>query len=194
MEEALSTATVHGYQGRINDLSFPNSSDRHVLATAIHVEARDIIAFNTKDFPAAMLQPWDIAAASPDRFVAGLHDQGSSAIIDVAHTHRASLTRPSKTPDEYLRLLRTSGLTETARRLQNHLKPLSHRLLLRLLVDPPEAHFHDNVGQAGLPLHLGLGSLFLLQLDQRVLVLMEFRGVPHLLPLLSGPLPARLKA
>jgi len=101
-------------------VSLPDASDRHVLAAAIHVEASHIITFNTKDFPTATLQTWDIAASSPDLFVAGLYDQVPEAIIDVAHTHRASLTRPPKTPDEYLRLLQASGLIETARRLQKH--------------------------------------------------------------------------
>jgi hypothetical protein len=120
MDRALPGAFVDGYEDRIERLSLPDSSDRHVLAAAIHSEASHIITFNTRDFPAAELGPWDIMASSPDPFVARLYDEMPASIIDVARTHRASLTRPPKTPDEYLRLLQASGLEQTARRLEKH--------------------------------------------------------------------------
>lgn len=44
----------------------------------------------------------------------------SARIIEVASAHRQSLTRPSKTLEEYLQLLRGCGLEETARLLKEH--------------------------------------------------------------------------
>ena len=119
MDRALPAASVDGYKDRMGDLSLPDESDRHVLAAAIHVEASHIITFNTRDFPAPVLEPMGIVATSPDPFIAGLYDQMPEAIIEVAQAHRASLSRPPKTPDEYLRLLQSSGLDTTAGRLQS---------------------------------------------------------------------------
>lgn len=51
MNEALPGAEVTGYEGRVEDLSLPDPSDRHVLAAAIHVGADHIVTFNRRDFP-----------------------------------------------------------------------------------------------------------------------------------------------
>jgi len=120
MDEALPGAEVTGYEGRIEDLSLPDPSDRHVLAAAIHVGAGHIVTFNTRDFPASKLEGWDIEATGPDELVSGLFGQIPDRIIDVARMHRQSLTQPSKSPEEYLQLLRGCGLEETARLLRKH--------------------------------------------------------------------------
>jgi predicted nucleic acid-binding protein len=120
MDEALPGAEVKGYEDRIEDLSLPDPSDRHVLAAAIHIEADHIVTFNTRDFPSSKLESWDIEAMGPDELVSGLFGQMPGRIIDVAHRHRQSLTRPSKSPEEYLQLLRGCRLEETARLLEKH--------------------------------------------------------------------------
>lgn len=120
MSEALPEASVTGYQDRIEELSLPDSSDRHVLAAAIHVGADCLVTFNTRDFPAPTLETWDIEAVGPDELVAGLYEERPAPIVEVASAHRRSLSRPSKTPEEYLGLLRNCGLEKTARRLTNH--------------------------------------------------------------------------
>ena len=78
MDEALPEALTHGYEDRIEDLSLPDPSDRHVLAAAIKARADYIVTFNRRDFPA------------------------------------------SKSPEEYLQLLRGCELEETARLLKEH--------------------------------------------------------------------------
>jgi len=120
MDEALPGAEVTGYEGRIEDLSLPDLSDRHVLAAAIHVGAGHIVTFNTRDFPASKLESWDVEATGPDELVSKLFGQMPDRIIDVARRHRQSLTQPSKSPEEYLQLLRDCGLEETARLLKEH--------------------------------------------------------------------------
>ena len=67
-----------------------------------------------------MLESWSIEATCPDELVSGLFGQMPNGIIDVARMHRRSLTRPSKSPEEYLQLLRDCGLEETARILKEH--------------------------------------------------------------------------
>ena len=120
MDEALPGALIEGYENRISKLSLPDPSDRHVLAAAIHVGADFIVTFNTRDFPVSKLEVWDIEATGPDEFVSGLFDQVPGRIVDVARMHRQSLTRPPKSPEEYLQLLRDCGLDETARLLERH--------------------------------------------------------------------------
>jgi hypothetical protein len=118
MDEALPEALVSGFEGRIRDLSLPDASDRHVLAAAIHVGADHIVTFNTRDFPASKLAPYGIEATDPDELISGLFERAPTAVAQVAAAHRRSLTRPSKTRTEYLDLLRSSQLEETARFLQ----------------------------------------------------------------------------
>ena len=120
MNGALPGAKVTGHEDRIEDLSLPDPGDRHVLAAAIHAEADYIVTFNTRDFPAPELESWGIEAPKPDEFAQVLFDQDPDAIVEVASTHRRSLTHPSKTPDEYLDLLRGCGLEETARLLEEY--------------------------------------------------------------------------
>ena len=120
MDEALPGALVEGYENRISKLALPDTSDRHVLAAAIHVEADHIVAFNTRDFLSSKLESWDIEATGPDELVSGLFNQMPDRIIDVARSHRQSLTRPSKSPEEYLQLLRGCRLEETVRLLKGH--------------------------------------------------------------------------
>lgn len=118
MDEALPGALVEGYEDRIENHSLPDPSDRHVLAAAVHVEADYIVTFNVRDFPASELGSWGMEAIGPDELVSGLFDQVPDAIIEVARGHRKSLTRPPKTPDEYLELLRGCSMQETARLLK----------------------------------------------------------------------------
>jgi len=120
MDKALPGATVTGHEDRIEDLTLPDPSDRHVLAAAIHAGADCIVTFNVRDFPTAELEPWGIEARRPDELARGLFDEVPDRLIEVASAHRQSLTRPSKTPEEYLQLLRGCGLEKTARLLKEH--------------------------------------------------------------------------
>jgi hypothetical protein len=121
MDEALPEALTEGYEDRIEDLSLPDPSDRHVLAAAIQARADYIVTLNRQDFPASKLKDWDVEATGPGELVSDLFDREPNRIIEVAHVHRTSLTRPSKTPEEYTHLLRSCGLKETARLLKERL-------------------------------------------------------------------------
>lgn len=120
MDKAPPGASVTGHEDRIEDHSLPDPSDRHVLAVAIHARADFIVTFNVRDFPASKLRTWDIEAVDPDELVSGLWDEAAEAIVDVASAHRQSLRSPSKSPEEYLDLLRGCGLEGTARLLEEY--------------------------------------------------------------------------
>mgnify|MGYP002338699321 CR=1 FL=1 len=124
MEKALPGASVEEYEHHIEELTLPDPSDRHVLAAAIKAEASHIVTFNTKDFPKKALKPHGIEVTGPDAFAFELVDRSLGKVLQVASAHRASLSRPPKSPEEYLRLLEKSGLEETTIRLSRHLDKL----------------------------------------------------------------------
>ena len=52
-----------------NPIGSPDPDDRHVVAAAIVGHANAIVTFNTKDFPATVLQPYGIEVLHPDEFM-----------------------------------------------------------------------------------------------------------------------------
>lgn len=79
-----------------------NENDRHVLALAVHVGAPTIVTDNLRDFPADLLEPFDIEAISPDEFTlaqVGLHPQ---AVLDSIDAMAARRLRSPKTRDEII--------------------------------------------------------------------------------------------
>lgn len=72
-----------------------------------------IVTNNTKDFPAAALEEFEIEAQTPDEFVHHLIDLYPDEVVQVAETHRANLRNPAKSRMEYLSTLERQGLTES---------------------------------------------------------------------------------
>jgi len=59
---------VEGYKQLIPAMK-NHPKDRHVLAAAVRTGAQTIVTFNTKDFPAEALSPWNIEVQTPDEFL-----------------------------------------------------------------------------------------------------------------------------
>ena len=111
---------VRGYELITPALTLPDPKDKHVLAVAIQMEAEYIITSNLNDFPNDVLQSYGIRAVSPDEFVLLLIQKGSDRVLQAIKDHRLSLTRPSKTVDEYLATLEKQGLSGTVAILRKH--------------------------------------------------------------------------
>ena len=120
MDSRFPKALVGGYESIIPTLKLPDQGDRHVLAAAIHAEAGSIITFNLKHFPKAALEPYGIEAMSPDKFVLRLIQEKANLVLIATKIHRANLTRPPKTVDEYLATLEKQKLTKTVAFLREH--------------------------------------------------------------------------
>jgi hypothetical protein len=120
MNRAVPDAMVTGYESLISTLSRPDEGDRHVLASAIFCGAEAILTLNLKDFPSDQL-PDGLSAASPDEYLCRLFDHNPAALLQTMTAHRASLTRPPKTAEEYVESLRRGGLTELAQRVNARL-------------------------------------------------------------------------
>ena len=111
---------VRGYESITPRLKLPDPDDRHVLAVAIHKQVEYIVTFNLDDFPNKILQPYGIAAISPDKFVLRLIQKAPRTVLQAVKKHRLSLIRPSKTVDEYLATLEKQGLPKTVAFLREH--------------------------------------------------------------------------
>lgn len=121
MDTALPSAMVTGYESRMANLTLPDPGDRHVLAAAIESKANVIVTFNLKHFPAASLALYGIKALTPDAFALQLYKAVPDDFLQVVQIHRASLTRPPKTAEEYIAALARGQLPLTSAALSVHI-------------------------------------------------------------------------
>ena len=119
MNRAVPDALVTGYESRVPTVTLPDPDDRHVLAAAIACGAEVILTLNLKDFPPQQL-PDGIVALAPDPFLVQVFDLNPAALLAIMAEHRASLTRPLKTAEEYVEAFRHGGLNELAVRVAEH--------------------------------------------------------------------------
>ena len=112
MDQHVRGCRVRGYERWEQRLTLPDQDDRHVLAAAIACAADVIVTFNIADFPPALLSPFRITALDPDTLAGQLLDPG--VVEATAADHRASLTRPALSADEYLAALVRNRLPGTA--------------------------------------------------------------------------------
>jgi hypothetical protein len=113
MNEAVRDCLVEGYEDLLDDLALPDPDDRHVLAAAIRSGAEIIITFNLKDFPAAILEQFEMAAVHPDDFVISLLGQEPMAVCAAVKRQREGLRNPPKTVEELLVTLDRQGLPKS---------------------------------------------------------------------------------
>lgn len=115
MDMAIPDALVTGYGDLCSSLELPDPDDRHVLAAAIRSKAEVIVTFNLKDFPARVLDAYDIEAMHPDDFVSDLWDLDQAAVLAAAQKQRRSLKRPPMDAGNYLEMLMRQGLVQTTK-------------------------------------------------------------------------------
>ena len=118
MEGYVEDATVSGYEPLIDGLTLPDPDDRHVLAAAIHGKATVIVTANERDFPAAALSPYNIAAIAPDRFILRLLEADPRLVLAALEADRGDLRNPPFTREQYFAALERCGLIETTATLR----------------------------------------------------------------------------
>lgn len=121
MCQAVANCLVFGYEPLVDGLSLPDPNDRHVLAAAIRCSAQVIVTANLRDFPRAVLEPFNIEAKGPDQFVLDLVDLAPARVATVIERQAAALTRPCRTVDELLDELAGQGLPRAAAALRSYL-------------------------------------------------------------------------
>jgi hypothetical protein len=113
MNAAVMDALVTDYDSLTSSLTLPDPDDRHVLAAAIKAGAQGIITFNLKDFPAAVLEPYDIEAQHPDEFIQHQFGLDPSKVVVAAQRCRRRLKNPELTAEAYLERLQAQSLPLT---------------------------------------------------------------------------------
>lgn len=120
MDSYFPNSLVREYESIIPTLALPDPDDRHVLAAAIHANAKLIVTFNLDDFPKKALQSYGVEALAPEELVLRLIQQAPHPVLQAVRNHRLSLSRPSKTVDEYLATLEKQKLPKTVAFLRKH--------------------------------------------------------------------------
>jgi hypothetical protein len=100
-------------------VELPDAGDLHVLAAAIAGHADCIVTDNLRDFPAEILQPFEIEAIDPDTFIIHQWDLHPVTVISAFKRMRARRKKSESTPDEFATVLERAGLPATADRLRD---------------------------------------------------------------------------
>jgi len=114
------TSLIRGYESITPTLQLPDPKDQHVLAAAIHANAKYIVTFNMTDFPNAVLQSYNIEALLPDEFVWRLIQEAPDFVLQAVKNHRMGLTRPFLSTTEYLAMLEKQRLPRTVAFLREY--------------------------------------------------------------------------
>jgi hypothetical protein len=112
---------VTGFEKHIPTLNLPDPEDRHVLAAAIECHADAIVTFNLKDFPEALLAPYQIRVIHPDVFVCKCLLDYPLQVITAIHKQQQSLKSPPCSMTKFLEVLFQAGLPETSTYLKEEI-------------------------------------------------------------------------
>ena len=107
-------------------VTLPDPDDAHVLAAAIHCNARTIVTFNLKDFPKASLEPFGIEAIHPDDFLMDAISLDPLKVVNTIRACQQRLRKPPRTMLEHLVRLEQQGLLRAVAQLKPYLlEPIS---------------------------------------------------------------------
>jgi hypothetical protein len=95
-----------------------------VLAAAIHCGAQEIVTFNLRDFPEAVLQPYGIRAVHPDVLLGHLLDLNPEAVCEAIRRIRRRLVNPPSTAEDMLAKYESQGLAVSASILRTRINSL----------------------------------------------------------------------
>ena len=115
MDAAFPDAEVDGEFPEPAILDPVQVKDRHVVATALSVQADAIVTFNIVDFAAAHLKEHlQIEVLHPDDFVMDLVDLNEKRAVAAFRELRARKKNPPWTPGELVQRLQAGGLLQTS--------------------------------------------------------------------------------
>jgi len=116
MKEVFPEALVAGFEHLEVGIALPDENDKHVLAAAIQCGAQHIITDNTRDFPLAELEQFDIEAIEADEFLARTFDLYTAEAMSVLRDLRSHYSNPVYTPSEFVLDLTAKGMPKLAAR------------------------------------------------------------------------------
>lgn len=125
MDRAVLDCLVTGSESLEAGLtSLPDPNDRHVLAAAMHCGAQEIVTFNLRDFPEAVLRPYGLRAIHPDEFIEHLLDLNCEAVCEAVRRIRRRLVQPPRSAEEMIENYERHGLAVSASILRTRAKSL----------------------------------------------------------------------
>ena len=102
-------AMVTGWEPLEDSLQLPDPNDRHVLAAAIRGSAQAIVTFNLKDFPAQVLDPFDVEALHPDDVLGHQLELAPELILQGIRKQAAATATPPLSIASLLQILSRAG-------------------------------------------------------------------------------------
>ncbi|HEY4831759.1 MAG TPA: PIN domain-containing protein [Waddliaceae bacterium] len=105
MNERVLDCLVHDYEDLMEGINLPDHKDVHVVAAAIKAHAQTIVTYNTKDFPAEILNKYEIEAQHPDTFLRHQLDLKLSVFLSAVKNIRQRLKKPPASASQYLAIL-----------------------------------------------------------------------------------------
>ena len=114
MNASVPDCLVTQYEKLVTAIELPDPNDRHVVAAAIAGHADAIVTFNTKDFPAAVLQPYGIEVQHPDEFLMNQLQLQKIPALSAIKKMRARWTNPTRSAQDVITAFEIRGLPMTA--------------------------------------------------------------------------------
>jgi predicted nucleic acid-binding protein len=109
MKRYFADAMVTGYDDLVPTMT-NNEKDRHVLAAAVRGGAEVLVTFNTKDFPEASIEPFDLDVVHPDDFLLDQLDLYRAPTLRALVELVEGYDSPAMTVDGFLLALTRAGV------------------------------------------------------------------------------------
>lgn len=123
IDAAFTDALIGDYEMLEASLqNLPDPDDAHVVAVAIKTKASIIVTDNLKDFPAEVLDPFEIEAKTADDFIADTFDLSLPTALPAIRNMRERLVKPEFTTDALLLRMDEIGLAKAADVLRENQK------------------------------------------------------------------------
>lgn len=119
MKDAFEECWVYHHRSLIAGIEgLPDEGDRHVVAAALAAGAQQIVTSNLKDFPAEVLELYELEAIDPDTFLVGQFELNRSLAVNAIHSVRRRLGKPPFKKGEFLTDLTRKGMPKFAAALR----------------------------------------------------------------------------
>ncbi len=122
MRSRFPESFVTGYEPLIDVVELPDRDDRHVLAAAIKCGAQHIVTENLRDFPADVLEQYDIEAVSADDFLHSTFELFPFAALKSLRSVRLRYQNPPFSASGFITDLTAKGLPKLAATLRDHIE------------------------------------------------------------------------
>lgn len=120
MVDYFPDAMVEGYEDLIEGMTC-DPKDRHVLAAAVRANAEVLVTFNTKDFPSASTEAFEVEVVHPDDFLLDQLDLFPGLTIATLERLVEIYDAPPVSMDELLQSLARAGVPKFAQEVLRHL-------------------------------------------------------------------------